>query len=91
MVEGTASQGVAHASDRCIPCRGEEERAEKGHRKVRQDSTRPVPSQPLSGHADVVTATGCLEEEGSLQSPPPSQQERNLSQMLPHPKTLQPL
>lgn len=29
MVEGTASQGVAHASDRCIPCQEEGEKAEK--------------------------------------------------------------
>lgn len=32
---------------------------------------RSVTDQPPQGHPDVVTARGCLEEEGSLQGPPP--------------------
>lgn len=69
VVEGTASQGVAHASDRRVPCQGWGERAERGHTQVRQDATRSVLSQPLQAHLDRVTARGSREEEGFLQRP----------------------
>ena len=69
MVEGTASQGVAHASDRSIPCRGRGERAERGHRQMRQDATRSVLSQLPQARLDRVTARGSREEKGFLQCP----------------------
>lgn len=54
MVKGTASQGVAHASDRCIPCGGgqrEPMHGEMGHTEVcAQQSHRDT----LTGHCQRV-------------------------------------
>lgn len=69
MVEGTASQGVAHASDRCIPCQEEGEKAERSQGEGRWDSTRSMPSHLPQEHPDLVIARGSLQEGGSLQRP----------------------
>lgn len=67
MVEGTASQGVAHASDRCIPCQGEKER---GHRQVKWDMMRSEPSPATSG--TVVSACGPWKTTLTKSHPPQS-------------------
>lgn len=56
MVEGTASQGVTHASDRRVPCRGERKKEREVTGSLGGTCWGLSPAQSLQGHPDLVSA-----------------------------------